>query len=296
MFSVTCAFSYLVSSQSHSLTQILFLPSGPPRITTRPPSPQFTSHLAHRCRGSPSSSISMATRTYSNFSWASSSSRLSTSLSSSSPYVSSFGTYSYSSSSVLHTSSHHYQHPHLPQQPQVQPQQHHRRVERVSTPVQHVYSLHEAATYANENAVALALHGGADVNACDESGRTALTCVIGGERCGELFFPSSYQSGCSSFGLDHHRWEDADASDASYLLEKRLNIIKMLLEHSEISLQVLNAPQGVIRGATPLGLAAWLDIPEAVRILLEHCPGMVAVDGMDAFGATALMCKYYPYP
>ena len=111
-----------------------------------------------------------------------------------------------------------------------------------------------------------------------------------------IIFSSSYQSGCSSFGLDHHRWEDVDASDASYLLEKRLNIIKMLLEHSEISLQVLNAPQGVIRGATPLGLAAWLDIPEAVRILLEHCPGMVAVDGMDAFGATALMCKYYPYP
>lgn len=64
----------------------------------------------------------------------------------------------------------------------------------------------------------------------------------------------------------------------------------MLLEHTDISLHSLNAPQGAIRGATPLGLAAWLDIPDIVQLLLEHCPGLVSVDGMDVLGATALMC------
>lgn len=66
----------------------------------------------------------------------------------------------------------------------------HHRAERISTPIQ-ISSLLEAATYANENAVALALHSGADVNACDASGRTVTTCAIGGERYdAHFFFPS----------------------------------------------------------------------------------------------------------
>lgn len=46
-----------------------------------------------------------------------------------------------------------------------------------------------------------------------------------------------------------------------------------------------------MHGVTPLGLAAWLNIPEVVKMLLEECSGLVSVDGMDALGATPLMCK-----
>lgn len=48
-----------------------------------------------------------------------------------------------------------------------------------------------------------------------------------------------------------------------------------------------------MRGVTPLGLAAWLNLPEVVKMLLEQCPGLVSVDGMDTLGATPLMCEWY---
>ena len=86
------------------------------------------------------------------------------------------------------------------------------------------------------------------------------------------------------------RWDEVDVSDASFMLQKRLRVLKMLLEHDELSLHALNAPQRAIRGVTPLGFAAWLNIPAAVRLLLETYPGLVSVDGMDSLGATALMC------
>ena len=46
-----------------------------------------------------------------------------------------------------------------------------------------------------------------------------------------------------------------------------------------------------MHGVTPLGLAAWLNISEVVKLLLEQCSGLVSVDGMDALGATPLMCE-----
>ena len=76
------------------------------------------------------------------------------------------------------------------------------------------------------------------------------------------------------------------------MLRERLKIIKTLLDHDDISLHALNAPQRAIRGVTPLGFAAWLNIPSAVRLLLETYPGLVSVDGMDSLGATALMCTF----
>ncbi|THH28021.1 hypothetical protein EUX98_g6177 [Antrodiella citrinella] len=85
------------------------------------------------------------------------------------------------------------------------------------------------------------------------------------------------------------RWDEVDVSDASFMLQKRLRILKLLLDNDEISLHALNAPQRAIRGVTPLGFAAWLNIPSAVRLLLESSPGLVSVDGMDSLGATALM-------
>ncbi|KAI0346533.1 ankyrin [Trametopsis cervina] len=116
-------------------------------------------------------------------------------------------------------------------------------------------SLLDAATRADEAAVLQAILSGADVNALDASGR----------------------------------WNEVDVSDASYSLPTRLRILKILLTSDKISLYALNAPQLSMHGVTPLGLAAWLNIPQVVKMLLDESSGLVAVDGMDALGATPLM-------
>lgn len=75
----------------------------------------------------------------------------------------------------------------------------------------------------------------------------------------------------------------------------RLNVIRMLVRHKNITLFTLNAPQSAMNGVTPLGMAAWLNMPVAVKALLQDSIGTVSVDGMDSHGATALMCKVIPY-
>ena len=82
-------------------------------------------------------------------------------------------------------------------------------------------------------------------------------------------------------------WEDVDVSDASFALPARLDVLRTLLRSDGASLYALNAP---VRGVTPLGLAAWLNLPDVVRGLLEESRGLVAVDGTDAVGVTPLMC------
>jgi hypothetical protein len=57
-----------------------------------------------------------------------------------------------------------------------------------------------------------------------------------------------------------------------------------------MSLLTLNAPQMAYRGVTPLGMAAWLNTSDVVRVLLEESSEYVSVDGMDVHGATPLMC------
>lgn len=47
------------------------------------------------------------------------------------------------------------------------------------------------------------------------------------------------------------------------------------------------------RGVTPLGMAAWLNTSDAVRVLLEESSEYVSVDGVDAHGATPLMCTLH---
>ena len=71
----------------------------------------------------------------------------------------------------------------------------------------------------------------------------------------------------------------------------RLNTLKILLSRSDISLLTLNAPHASMNGVTPLGMAAWLNQPQAVRALLEVSAESVSVDGIDSYGATALMCE-----
>jgi hypothetical protein len=87
------------------------------------------------------------------------------------------------------------------------------------------------------------------------------------------------------------RWETIDASDASFMSEDRLNVLRIAVSHPDISLYTLNAPQDSINDVTPLGMAAWLDMPDVVQLLLECSSGAVSVDGMDTDGATPLMCK-----
>ena len=77
-------------------------------------------------------------------------------------------------------------------------------------------------------------------------------------------------------------------SDASFALQRRIEVLRTLLENDAASLYALNAPA---RGVTPLGLAAWLNVPDVVRVLLEESRGLVAVDGSDSVGVTPLMCK-----
>jgi hypothetical protein len=88
------------------------------------------------------------------------------------------------------------------------------------------------------------------------------------------------------------RWQEIDASDASFMTPKRLNAIRILLRQPQISLHCLNAPHAATNGVVPLSMAAWLNFPNLVELLLEESADTVAVDGLDAHGATALMCTY----
>ncbi|KAI0649289.1 ankyrin [Trametes meyenii] len=125
-------------------------------------------------------------------------------------------------------------------------------------------ALLDAASRADPDAVRDALARGADANAADDAtGHTAVTCAIAGDS-----------------------WEDVDATDASFALPRRLEVLRALIGSDTTSLYALNAP---VRGVTPLGLAAWLNIPDAIRVLLEESRGLVAVDGTDALGVTPLM-------
>jgi len=128
------------------------------------------------------------------------------------------------------------------------------------------FGLHQAAARGDLQCVRMALDAGADVNALDNTGRTVIACAVAGED-----------------------WEKIDASDATFMSSSRLRLLSALVQHPNISLSTLNAPQSTMRGVTPLGMAAWLNMPDAVRVLLEHSGETVSVDGMDTHGATALM-------
>ncbi|KIY51726.1 hypothetical protein FISHEDRAFT_9706, partial [Fistulina hepatica ATCC 64428] len=127
-------------------------------------------------------------------------------------------------------------------------------------------SLHVAALAGDVTGVTRALMAGADINATDDRGRTALVCAIGGAN-----------------------WERVDGNNPCFMTPQRLNAIRVIVEHSEISLFTLNAPQPAIRGVTPLGLACWLNMYEVVRLLVENSEGAVCVDSVDIHRATPLM-------
>ncbi|KAJ7220173.1 hypothetical protein GGX14DRAFT_585918 [Mycena pura] len=126
--------------------------------------------------------------------------------------------------------------------------------------------LHQAALAGDDDAVRHALRSGATVDDLDPAGRSAVMCAIAGEN-----------------------WKQLDASDASCTPPVHLRVLRTVVGDAQVSLHTLNAPQRAYRGVTPLGMAAWLDSRDAVRVLLEESAGCVAVDATDAHGATPLM-------
>lgn len=96
----------------------------------------------------------------------------------------------------------------------------------------------------------------------------------------------------SSLNEDLLSWQSVDGCDASFMTPTRLKALKTLLGHPDISLLTLNAPQSSMNGVIPLGMAAWLNQPQAVCTLLDDSADSVFVDGMDSHGATALMCRW----
>ncbi|KAJ3573522.1 hypothetical protein NP233_g2373 [Leucocoprinus birnbaumii] len=135
-----------------------------------------------------------------------------------------------------------------------------------SPPISNRCDLHRAALNGDDEAVIRALETAADVNALDDEGRTPIMCAVAGDR-----------------------WQDIDASDASFMTPKRLNAIRIMLDQPQITLHCLNAPHAATNGVIPLSMAAWLNFPQLVELLLEESADTVSVDGLDAHGATALM-------
>ncbi|KAI9439884.1 hypothetical protein H4582DRAFT_1943729 [Lactarius indigo] len=121
----------------------------------------------------------------------------------------------------------------------------------------------EAVIRGDEHGVRSLLERGADVNAADAKGRSAVACAIAGES-----------------------WQTADPS---IMTGSRLDILRLLVEDRHVSLYTLNAPQEAMNGVTPLGFAAWMNSSNAVKTLLEASGGTVSVDGEDAYGVTPLM-------
>ncbi|KAL1683339.1 hypothetical protein EV122DRAFT_258296 [Schizophyllum commune] len=128
------------------------------------------------------------------------------------------------------------------------------------------YALHTYALAGDLTGVRRALGAGADVNELMEDSRTALVCAIGGED-----------------------WHSVDPSSSSFLTSERLQIIELLVSHPDATMFTLNAAQAHLKGATALGLAAWLNMLKVVQILLDASDGAVAVDGRDGHNATPLM-------
>ncbi|KAJ4480004.1 ankyrin repeat-containing domain protein [Lentinula aciculospora] len=129
------------------------------------------------------------------------------------------------------------------------------------------FGLQFLALTGDDEGVQDAIDSGANVNAIDASGRTALMCAVAGKH-----------------------WSDISvAHDESFMTPSRLKVVDILLRRPEVSLSTLNAPQHAFNDATPLGMAAWLNMPEAVRLLLKSSLDSVAVDGTDMYGSTPLM-------
>ncbi|KZT19799.1 ankyrin [Neolentinus lepideus HHB14362 ss-1] len=125
----------------------------------------------------------------------------------------------------------------------------------------------ECAIEGDDSGARRALALGADPKASDAARRTALTCALTGES-----------------------WKTVGmAQDGLFMSESRLGVLDLIVSHAEMSIYELNAPQDSLNGVTVLGMAAWLNLPSAVEVLLRASSGRLLVDSIDAHGATPLM-------
>lgn len=85
--------------------------------------------------------------------------------------------------------------------------------------------------------------------------------------------------------------DDFTSPSSSQTLRGRLSILSFLFRRNKLSLYTLNAPHVSLRGLSALGMAAYLDQLEMVKLMLEDGQGRVLVDGIDAHQATPLMCS-----
>ena len=74
-------------------------------------------------------------------------------------------------------------------------------------------------------------------------------------------------------------------------MHARLGLVRLIVSHPNVTLYTLNAPQEGLCRVTPLAVAAYLDRPEWVRMLLQVSRGLVYVDAPDMYAATPLMCE-----
>jgi hypothetical protein len=104
--------------------------------------------------------------------------------------------------------------------------------------------------------------------------------------------------GCRTTDNPQISWQATDVTHAPAMSNARLNILRLLISHRDISLYTLNASQFSMRrvsATSPLGAAVLLNMPLVVKDLLELCIGMVSVDFPDNYGGTPLMCKIKLY-
>ncbi|KIJ52466.1 hypothetical protein M422DRAFT_202564 [Sphaerobolus stellatus SS14] len=128
------------------------------------------------------------------------------------------------------------------------------------------YNLFRGVVGADAAAVEHALVRGADVNAADELGRNVLTYASLGAAINALECPVQPR-----------------------LSENRLDVLKLVAEHPQLSLYSLNAPMPWAEGVTLLGLMSWLNMPSEIMCLLEFTQGLMEANAMDNNGATPLM-------
>lgn len=80
------------------------------------------------------------------------------------------------------------------------------------------------------------------------------------------------------------------------LSERRLEVLRLVSQHDQLSLYSFNAPLPWAGGVTLLGLMSWLNMPVEIMYFLEFGQGLLEVNAMDEQGAVALMCMYSMSP
>ncbi|GJJ08192.1 hypothetical protein Clacol_002400 [Clathrus columnatus] len=128
------------------------------------------------------------------------------------------------------------------------------------------HNLFRAVVAADSTAFREILASGIDVNTVDELGRSVLHYAALGPAINAL-----------------------ESQGQVRLSEARLEVLRLISQHDQLSLYSLNAPMAWAGGVTLLGLMSWLNMSMEITYLLEFARGLLEVNAMDEQGATALM-------